>query len=194
MTIPIFRRIFKGRFSFIASDIMIDYRNMTREEILKKAYDIAFAYERDSGNCPQAMLATMYDLFGIGGDDAFRSGTGLAGGGALAGDGTCGALVGGIMAIGLVFGRDRKGYKSRERAGRAYKAAKKLHDRFVEEFGGVVCRDVQKRIFGRSFNLLDRDDYKKFEEMGGHVDKCTDVTGKVAMWTADIILDELKKQ
>jgi C_GCAxxG_C_C family probable redox protein len=173
---------------------MIDYKNMKREDVLKKAYDIAFAYERDYGNCPQAMLATMYDLFGIGGDDAMKSGTGLAGGGALAGDGTCGALVGGIMALGLVFGRDRESYTSRKRASRAYRAAKKLHDKFIEEFSGAVCRDVQNCIFGRSFNLLDRDDYKTFEEMGGHADKCTDVVGKVAMWTADIILDELKKE
>lgn len=173
---------------------MIDYKNMTREEVLKKAYDTAFAYERDHGNCPQGMLATMHDLFGIGGGDSFESGTGLAGGGGLAGDGTCGALVGGIMALGLVFGRDKKGYTSGERASKAYKAAKKLHDKFVEEFGGVVCRDVQKKIFGRSFNFFDRDDYRKFEEMGGHTDKCTDVVGKTAVWTAEIILDELKKE
>jgi C_GCAxxG_C_C family probable redox protein len=172
---------------------MIDYKTMNREEVLKKAYDTAFAYEKDYGNCPQAMLATMHDLFGIGEDDAFKSGTGLAGGGALCGQGTCGALVGGIMAIGLVFGRDREGYKSRKRASRAYKAAKKLHDRFMEEFGGVICKDVQKKIFGRSFDLLDREEYRIFEEMGGHTDKCTDVVGKAAMWTADIILDELKK-
>lgn len=173
---------------------MIDYKNMTREEVLQKAYELAFAYEKGSGNCPQAMLATMHDIFGIGGDDAFKSGTGLAGGGALAGDGTCGALVGGIMALGLVFGRDREGYVSGKRAGRAYKAAKKLHDTFAEEYGGVVCKDVQKKIFGRSFNLWDRDDYKEFEKMGGHTDKCTDVVGKVAVWVADVILDELKKE
>jgi len=173
---------------------MIDYKNMSREEVLQKAYEIAFNYERDLGNCPQCMLATMHDIFGIGDDEAYKAATGFAGGGALAGDGTCGALVGGIMAIGLVLGRDSEGHKSRKGAGRAYKAAKKLHDRFAEEFGGVVCRDVQKKIFGRSFNLLDRNDYKKFEEMGGHTDKCTSVVGKAAMWTADILLDELVNQ
>ncbi len=173
---------------------MIDYKNMKREEVLQKAYDTAFAYERDLGNCPQAMLATMHDIFGIGGDDAFKSGTGFAGGGALAGDGTCGALVGGIMAVGLVLGRDKEAYKSKKGAGRLYKATKKLHDKFVEEFGGAVCKDVQKKIFGRSFNLWDRNDYNEFDKMGAHTEKCTSVVGKTAMWTADIILEELTKE
>lgn len=170
---------------------MIDYKNMPREEVLQKAYETAFNYERDLGNCPQAILATMHDVFGIGGDDSFKSSTGFAGGGALSGDGTCGALVGGIMALGLVFGRDKKGYTSKKSAGKAYKAAIKLRGKFFEEFGGVVCKDVQKKIFGRSFNLLDKEDYKIFEKMGAHTDKCTDVVGKTAVWTADIILDEL---
>ena len=82
---------------------MIDYKNIPREKVLQKAYETAFNYERDLGNCPQAILATMHDLFGIGGDDSFKGSTGFAGGGALSGDGTCGALVGGIMALGLVF-------------------------------------------------------------------------------------------
>ncbi|MGD2250026.1 MAG: C-GCAxxG-C-C family protein [Candidatus Methanofastidiosia archaeon] len=172
---------------------MIDYENMSREDILQKAYETAFQYEKELGNCPQAIMATMHDLFDIGGDSAFKSGTGLAGGGALAGTGTCGALIGGYMVLGMVFGRDQKAYMSGKRAGRAYKATKKLHDRFVTEFGGATCAEVQKSIFGRSFNLWSREEYKTFEEMGGHEDKCPDVVGKVAQWTADIILDELKK-
>lgn len=173
---------------------MVNDKNMKRDKILQKAYDTAFAYERDHGNCPQCMLATMDDIFGIKGDDAFKSGTGLAGGGGLAGDGTCGALTGGIMAVGLIVGRDKEGFHSGKRGIKAYKAAKKLHDAFVEEFGSVICRDVQKKIFGRSFNLWDRDDYREFEKMGGHTDKCPDVVGKTARWTADIILRELEKE
>lgn len=166
---------------------------MSRDEVLQKAYEIAFAYERDYGNCPQSLLATMHDMFSIGDEEVFKSGTGMAGGGALAGQGTCGALIGGFMAIGLVFGRTPEDYRSKKGAGRAYRAAKELHDRFVKEFGGVVCKDVQKSIFGRGFNLLDKEEYQLFEKMGGHRDKCTHVVGKVAMWTADIILDELTK-
>ncbi len=168
--------------------------HLSREDILKKAYETAFSYENNYGNCPQCILATMQDLFSLGGDDSFRSATALAGGGALAGDGTCGALTGGYMVIGLAFGRDREGFTSGKRGVKAYKAAKKLHDRFVENFKGVTCKDVQIHILGRSFNLWDKEDYKKFDEMGGHTDKCTNVVGKTAMWTAEIILEEMEKE
>ncbi|KYK37317.1 MAG: hypothetical protein AYK18_10280 [Theionarchaea archaeon DG-70] len=173
---------------------MIDYKNMKREDVLQKAYEKAFAYERDYGNCAQSMLATMDDIFGIGGEDSFRSATGFAGGGGLTGEGTCGALVGGFLAIGLVLGRNRETYETGRGAGRAYRAAKKLHDKFREEFGGVLCKEVQKKIFGRSFNILDREEYREFERRGAHTDKCTNVVGKAAIWTAEIILDELKKE
>lgn len=172
---------------------MIDYENMSREEVLQKAYETAFKYEKELGNCPQAIMATMDDLFDIGGESAFKSGTGLAGGGALAGTGTCGALTGGYMALGILYGRNKKEYTSGKRAVRAYKATKKLHDKFVEEFDGATCKEVQEQIFGKSFNLWSKEEYQEFEEKGGHEDKCTDVVGKVAQWTADIILDELKK-
>jgi len=177
-----------------SDDTMIDLQDIDRQEVLKKAYEIAFAYERDIGNCPQCMLATMNDLFGIGGRDAFMSATGFAGGGGLTTEGTCGALVGGIMTLGLVFGRDQEGFHSGKRGIKAYKTAKKLHEKFVETYDGPLCKDVQKKILGRSFNMWDRKDYQEFEKAGGHADKCTDVVGKAAQWTVEILLDELERK
>jgi hypothetical protein len=49
---------------------------------------------------------------------------------------------------------------------------------------------VQQKVFGRTFNLQDRIEYKAFEEAGAHTDKCPEVVGKAALWTAKIILDD----
>ncbi|MBU7032457.1 MAG: C_GCAxxG_C_C family protein [Theionarchaea archaeon] len=171
---------------------MIDVKKIDREEVIRKAYEVAFGYERDIGNCPQCMLATMKDLFDIGGPDSFMSATGFAGGGGLTTEGTCGALVGGIMTLGLVFGRDQEGFLGGKKGLKAYKTARKLHERFVKEYGGPLCKDVQKKILGRSFNMWDRNDYQEFEKAGGHTDKCTDVVGKTAQWTVEILLNELE--
>ncbi|MEM2341737.1 MAG: hypothetical protein QXX94_05490 [Candidatus Bathyarchaeia archaeon] len=38
--------------------------------------------------------------------------------------------------------------------------------------------------------MWDPKDYEKFEEMGAHKDKCTDVAGKVAKWVTEILLSE----
>ena len=159
-----------------------------KKELSEKAYKIAFDYDSKYGSCPQCVLAAVQETLGHVTDDMFKSSHALAGGGGLAGDGTCGALAGGIMAISAKYGRERKDFATKQP--KPYKLARKLHDRFVQEYGAVTCRDVQKRIFGRSFNMWDSNEYREFEAMGGHKDKCTKVTGNIAKWVVEILLEE----
>lgn len=78
---------------------------MNTKEVMKKAYDTGFAYERDLGNCPQSVLATMQDLFDVGGDELLcKAATPFAGGGGRGTNGTCGALVGEMMSPGIICG------------------------------------------------------------------------------------------
>jgi hypothetical protein len=93
------------------------------------------------------------------------------------------------MALSFMYGRELKDM-DKGRFLEAQVLVKRLYDKFVEEFGSCVCRDVQQKIFGKSFNLWDTEEYKEFEAMGGHRDKCPDVTGKVARWVAEILLQE----
>lgn len=162
-----------------------------KNEILDRVYDLAFKYEASFGSCPQCVLRAIGEVLNLRIEDAVKSSHGLAGGTALSGNGTCGALVGGVMAICLVYGRELKNM-DKGRFLKSYALAKQLYDKFVEEFGSCICRDVQNKIFGRSFNLWDPDDFKKFDEMGAHRDKCPDVTGKVARWATEILLKESK--
>ena len=39
---------------------------------------------------------------------------------------------------------------------------------------------------------MDPEDYAEFEKLGGHVDKCPVVSGNVARWAAEILIDDLK--
>ena len=152
-----------------------------------RAYRLAFEYESKYGSCPQCVIAAVGDVFNLKMDDVFKAGHSLAGGLGLSGSGTCGALSGGAMVLSYKYGRERKNF-ARGRSLKSYTLTKKLYDRFVSEFGSCICKDVQKRIMGRSFNLWDAEDYKKFEAAGGHRDKCPDVSGKVARWVSEIIL------
>lgn len=94
------------------------------------------------------------------------------------------------MAIGQKYGRERNNLADPEGMRfRAYELAQKLHERFVEEYGSSTCRDIQKRIFGRSYNLLDPAEFQQFEEAGAHRDKCPDVVGKGARWTVELLLE-----
>lgn len=159
---------------------------------LKKLYDLAYKYMQKYGNCAQCTLATLFDFFGIGEEKLFKAATPLSGGTASMGNGNCGAYSGGVLALGLLYGRERKDFSDPQKTELAKELARKLHARFMEEYGGVTCHDVQSRVFGRTFNLLDPEDHQAFEEAGAHVDKCPSVAGNAARWTGEIILAEKK--
>lgn len=162
------------------------------EELKDKAYNLAFKYEAKIGSCPQCVLSAIKETIGIGDEATIKSADGLAGGTALSSKGTCGALVGGILAISSIVGRDYKDFKKGKTNRRVFRFTKILFDRFVEEYGSPLCCDVQNKIFGRSFNLIDPSEYKEFEKAGAHVDKCPSVSGNVASWTIEIIIKDIK--
>jgi C_GCAxxG_C_C family probable redox protein len=164
-----------------------------KEELIDKAYRLAFKYEAERGSCPQCVLAALMETLNVGDPATIKAIDAMAGGTALSANGTCGALVGGLAAISSIVGRDYENFSKGERKRRVFAYSKKLYDKFVEEYGSPVCKDVHMKLFGRIFNLQDPDDYKEFEKAGAHVDKCTSVAGNVARWTAEIILNELKK-
>jgi C_GCAxxG_C_C family probable redox protein len=162
-----------------------------RSEILQKAYDLGVDYEVKYMGCSQCVLAAIQDLFDVRNDDVFRAASGLAGGVGICGDGCCGAYLGGVMALSQLHGRTRKNFKDPKRTrGKSFDQAKKLHDKFIAEYGSVICRDIQQRIFGRFYYLRDKEEFEKFEKAGGHEDKCPVVVGKAARWVAEILLEE----
>ncbi len=157
---------------------------------IKKAYDLAFKYEAERGSCPQCVLSSLKESLNLEDvENCIKASDSLAGGTCLSSNGTCGALVGGMLALGSFYGRSYESFSKGERRRRVFQFSKKLYDRFIEEYGSILCKDVQEKLFGKSYNLMDKDEYAKFEEAGAHVDKCPSVAGNVAKWTAEIILD-----
>lgn len=161
---------------------------MKKNETTERSYTLAYEFEQKYGACSQCVLAALQETIGGIDDEVIKASHALAGGAAKTGQGTCGALSGGMMAISARYGRERVDFES-GRSTEASTLAKVLYDRFVNEFGSPICADVQEAIFGRSFNLWDPNDRQAFEDAGGHLDKCPDVVGKAAMWTAEILLD-----
>jgi hypothetical protein len=70
------------------------------------------------------------------------------------------------------------------------KLSKEIREKFIDEYGSVICNDIQKEIFGKSYNLCDPNEFIAFEEAGGHDDKCPSVTGNAAKWATKVLLDE----
>lgn len=161
----------------------------SKEDILDKVYKLAYKYEAERGSCPQCVLAALYETIGTGDPKTIQAADAMAGGSALTTEGTCGALVGGLLAIGSVVGRTYKDFSAGEHKRRVFLYSKKLYDKFYEKYGCMICKDVHKNLFGRSYKLLDPKEYAEFEKAGAHIDKCPSVSGNTARWAAEIILD-----
>ena len=161
----------------------------SRDRILKRAFESAQDYEKKCTGCAQTTIAGIFEALGIENDDVFRSASGLADGLGLTGDGACGALVGGAMVIGYLFGRKKKDFSDMMKPMTSYILTKKLHDQFVEKYGTCRCYDIQKNLIGRSFNLYDPSELKQATEYG-MIDHCSKVVGTAARFATEIILDE----
>jgi C_GCAxxG_C_C family probable redox protein len=161
-----------------------------KQELLDKAYELGFEYEKVYRGCAQCVIAAIQDTLNIRDDGVFKAGTGLAGGGGLTGTGVCGGYVGAVMVISQVVGRERSNFEDPE--GIRYKTfelTRKLLRDYTRELGSIICRDIQLIKFGRPYYIADADDYEKFEAAGAHVDKCPDVVGRAAQLAVGLILD-----
>jgi C_GCAxxG_C_C family probable redox protein len=163
-----------------------------KNEIMDTAFKKAKQYEMQSGGCSQCTLAGIFDALDVQNDEIFKAATGLADGVGLTGDGHCGALSGGVLAIGYFFGRNKEDFSDMMKLLKANLLSKKLHDRFVEKYGTCRCADLQKSFFGRFYNLYDPEEMIAAMK-AGLLETCSTVAGETASMTTEIILDAQKK-
>jgi len=93
------------------------------QEVLDAVFSLARDYERRCTGCAQSTVAAVLDTLGLHADDVFRAASGLADGIGLTGDGSCGALTGGDMVLGLVRGRKREEFSDPFAAMKSYQLA-----------------------------------------------------------------------
>lgn len=166
---------------------------MNREEMLGEVYKRAKAYELGGGNCSQCSLAAIFEVLGVDDDNVVRAATGFADGVGLTGDGHCGALSGGTIAISYFFGRKKEDMAKVGKQLKALLLVKKFHEQFIAEFSTCRCHDIQVKQFGRFFNLYDMEDMKA-AQTAGLANQCSTLVGKAARLALGIILDEQAKK
>jgi hypothetical protein len=183
--------------------VRAEYRSLSRQELLDKVYDKGVNYERYSHSCSQSTVAALHDILGFE-DVLVRASTSSSGGQASHFIGTCGGLIGGAMVLDRYFGRpvetlsDKEFNNERDEALRkASQIVKLLYYKYVKEYGTTMCPSLQVKLYGRTFYLADSDDYRKFEEAGGHDDpritgkpSCCHLVGNAAKWVMEILLDK----
>lgn len=155
--------------------------------ILEKAFKLGKSYEQKCTGCAQTAIAAIFESLGVWNEDVFKAASGLADGLGLSGDGSCGALVGGSMVIGYLFGREKKDFSDMRKPMKSYTMVKELHDKFLERYSSCRCYNVQENGMGRSYNLWDPKEMKEAFQ-SGMLDHCSTLVGNVARLTVELIL------
>ena len=153
--------------------------------IAKSAYNNDRAYE----GCTRCVLAALIEHLHLssceGAKESLKASTGLAAGVCRMGE-TCGALTGGIMAIGLAIGSERledfDAYK------KVMENSYTLYNRFKEKYNTTRCFQIQEKVLGRYYDFKIKEDGEAWYKDGG-LDKCPMVCATAARLAAEIILD-----
>ena len=104
---------------------------------MKSKHDAAVEKFLAGYNCAQSVLYAYGPDLGLDGEIALKAATGLGAGMARRGEG-CGARTGGILALGLKYGRG--GRQDRTATEATYQKTRELMDRFEERHGSCLCR------------------------------------------------------
>ncbi len=139
------------------------------EEIIQKAYELGFKYEKEYSGCARCTVAALQDAvpFVSRSEELFRASTCVDGGATPTRIGSCGAFTGSGMVIAHVCGstRDETGFIGDHKL--AHELLHKVYAEFLKEYGTVICADIWK----------------------GNGKKCPDVVGKAAMWTSRVLIE-----
>ena len=164
-------------------------QGLSKEELLDKIEEAARSYEANYHGCSRCVLLALQEHLNLGDELTFQASTPFASGIAMRGE-TCGALLGGLLAVGLATAS--KNIEDEQALSGSMAAGFRLYRRFEKEMGATLCRDIQKARLGRYFNIADLNEYKEFREAGGYVE-CPKVVGKASRLAAEFILELREK-
>jgi len=167
---------------------------MVDDVLVKEIGRRALFYDKYSG-CSQSVLLALQEGLMVGDQESFKAATVLSGGVARRGE-TCGALLGALMAVGLVEGRSRMPNTPVYAAACAeadiiateFQRRVEKEFKFKEQLKSTICWDIQMGIYGRSYDLRDTVQREAFYACGGHGD---DGCPKVCKIAAEVAAERL---
>jgi hypothetical protein len=168
-----------------------------KKEIIKKAEELGIEYEAKYKGCGQCTFLAIVDALRWGGleiipgdmeDRLFSGICVLTGGVSMTGDGTCGAVASSVLIIGIALGIPREGQDVSLLRSACATVRNTILDKYYREYGSILCKDVQRKFFGKAWDLTSDE---MSHEFLGITRGCTIM--QTAMWATEIVLDEFEK-
>ncbi len=161
-----------------------------KEQILDRVQRRAEEYNYLARNCAKGTALALLEEFGLGSLEIIQALSPFPG---FGGTGwMCGAVTGGLIALGLYFGsRDVLNYDA---TGAAVRAAREFMPRFRAAVGSVLCPELQENvIFGRYMDpAASPENMAAFAAAKGF-EKCSLLPGIGARIAAEVIIESMKK-
>jgi len=159
-----------------------------RARLLEQVEKTASRNEINYWGCSQAVLDALQKAFGLESRDTFRAATAFAGG-IASNQEACGALIGGVLALGLAYGRQdyepgKVGVEQPDLV-ECSARARKYCDFFRQALGSLRCAEVRAHL---GFDTGARAAALTPEAFRAH-DKCGQVTGAAARLAAEVLLE-----
>jgi hypothetical protein len=168
------------------------------KDIIDKAGELAVKYEARYRSCGQCTFLAVSEALRWGGleivsqdvEDRLFSGTsGFTGGTSMVIEGTCGAIISSLLAMGIAFGFDRETQVEDRLRGFCAKIQDTIIGNFKKEYGSIICRDILNIYFGRVWDLTDDEASNDFLRISHGC-----AIQQAVTWTTETILKEMKKR
>ena len=172
------------------------YNGLSKAQLLDKVYSLGVDFERYSGSCSQCTAAALHEILGFE-PVIVKIASSSCGGHCGLSAGTCGAVVGGTIVLDYYLGRPAELLSAthelpegQDALHNSMEASRIFCQKFIDEYGSILCPGVQQKVYGRSFNLQDESDWNAFLAAGAHTDpsKCMSVVGNAARWVLEMLI------
>lgn len=169
----------------------------TREEAVRKAEELGIKYEARYKGCAQCTFLAAIDALRWAGlelmteameEKLYPAISMLTAGVCMTGEGTCGAVSSGALAMGLALGVSRENADVSAARQAAATIRRTLLADIYRQYGSILCKDVQRKYFGKAWDLANDD---MAHEFLGLTHGC--IIMQAAQLTVGIILDEYEK-
>lgn len=160
---------------------------MTRQQKIDNAAETARQAQIRDDVCSRSVLVGLKTIFSIP-EEMITASFNLCGGTGSA-SGSCGAYCSGLLAVGLKYNAPlEEELKNPELQDKAAAGFIEYRDRFMKEMGTILCPEIHKKLFGRSYVLTDPVQQQEFLALEGHHIKCAEPVAVAARIAAEMIL------
>ena len=163
---------------------------MTKEERIQRAVDAAIESHMKFSVCGRSAMYGLKQAFDFIPEEFVTASMSLSGGGG-GGYGSCGAYSAALMATGLFYNPT---IAQQEADPELFQPAQakfsELRDRFKKEFGTILCPEIHKQVFGRTFDLSDPAELERYLNMEGRCEKCAQVVARAVRLTCEMLIED----